>query len=228
MYNSAQKQGYTVDSASGDDSFGITAIRQNAETFCIWDSLTIAITDPSDQRINIGANASGIVVTAIYDYDNSAYDGDNSAYDGTLVLNNTVFMYNSAQKQGYTVDSASGDDSFGITAIRQNAETYCIWDSITIQMTGPSDQRIDINTNASGIVVTATYDYDNSVYDGTLVLNNTVFIYNSAQKQGYTVLPVSGDDSFGITAIRQNAETFCIWDSLIIAITNPSDQRIKT
>ncbi|MHA2313333.1 MAG: hypothetical protein ACXADF_17740, partial [Candidatus Thorarchaeota archaeon] len=219
MYNSAQRQGYTVDSASGDDSFGITVIRQNAETFCIWDSLTITITDPFDQRVNFDTNASGIVVSAIYDY-------DNSPFDGTLSLNNTQFIYGSTQRRGYRVQLISGG-AHGITAISIDDETFCIWDALRITITDSPDQRIDVNQNASGIVVSARYDYDNSIYDGTLILNDTSFVSAVATKRGYTVLNAAGDDTYGITIILSNDETWCIWDSLTITISDPFDQRIN-
>ncbi|MHA3964522.1 MAG: hypothetical protein AM325_013390, partial [Candidatus Thorarchaeota archaeon SMTZ1-45] len=214
-YPTAQIQWYTVSSAAGDGIYGITAIGTNDVESCIWDSLTIHITDPTDQRININTNASGIVVTATYDY-------DGSAYDGTLTLNNTVFLYPAAQKQGYRVTLAVGDDAFGITTISTNDETYCIWDSLMISMTDPFDQRININENASGIVVTAIYDYDSSPYSGTLLLNDTTFIYSTIGKRGYTVASAAGDDVHGISAISLNDETFCIWDQLLIVIAADS------
>jgi len=216
-YSTAQRQGYTVDSVGGG-THGITAISVNDETWCIWDSLTITITDPSDQRVDINANASGIVVSAIYDY-------DGSTFDGVFILNNTQFSYAIAQKQGYTVDSVSGG-THGISAISVNDETWCIWDSLTITITDPSDQRINTNANASGVVVSAVYDYDGSSFDGTLTLNNTQFSYATAQKQGYTVDSVSGG-THGISAINVNDETWCIWDSLTIAIIDPADQHVN-
>ena len=206
------KWGYTVTSASGD-SFGITAISVNDDTYHIWDSLTITITDPTDpeQRIDLNANATGIIVSAVYDY-------DGEPYDGTLVLNSTTFSYATVQKQGYTVSSATGDDSFGITVISANDETYYIWDSLTITITDPTDpeQRIDLNANATGIIVSAVYDYDGEPYDGTLVLNSTTFSFGTVGKRGYTVTSASGDDSFGITVISTNDDTYCIWDEMLV------------
>ncbi|MFW9890246.1 MAG: hypothetical protein ACFFER_18840, partial [Candidatus Thorarchaeota archaeon] len=187
-YFSPQIQGYTVSSALGDDTYGIIEISEKNEIFCIWDSLSIYMTDPTDQRIDINANASGIVVGAEYDY-------DGTGYDGTLTLNNTQFSYMTAQKQGYTVSWANGDDTYGITVISINDETYCIWDSLTISITDPADQRININDNASGIVVTAFYDYDLSPYDGTINLNDTVFTYGTVGRRGYTVASTVGDDT---------------------------------
>jgi hypothetical protein len=216
-YGTAQRQDYTVQSVSGD-SYGISAISTNDVTYFIWDSLTISIADPSNQRININTAAAGIVASAVYDY-------DGAAFDGTLTLNNTQFTYSTAQIQWYTVDTASGD-SYGITAIRLNDNTWCIWDSLTITITDPGDQRIDINTAATGIVAGAVYDYDGTAFDGTLTLNNTQFTYSTAQIQWYTVSSASGD-SYGITSISLNDDTWCIWDSLTITITDPGDQRIN-
>ena len=216
-YSTAQIQWYTVSSASGD-SYGITAISLNDDTWCIWDSLSITITDPSDQRININTAASGITASAVYDY-------DGSTFDGTLALNNTQFTYSTAQIQWYTVDTASGD-SYGITAIRLNDNTWCIWDSVTITITDPANQRQNVNLNASGIVVTGVYDYDGSVFDGVFTLNNTQFMYGIAQRQDYTVDSISGG-AYSITAISSNDITYFIWDSLTIAITDPADQRIN-
>ncbi|MFW9888781.1 MAG: hypothetical protein ACFFER_11385, partial [Candidatus Thorarchaeota archaeon] len=212
IYASAQQHWYNVSTASGDDTYGITVIEVDDAVSCIWDSLTIQMTDPPDQRIDVNSNASGIAVSARYDF-------DGVVYDGTLILNNSFFIYPFAQRQGYTVSSASGDDSFGITVIRQNDYTWCIWDSLTISITDPPDQRVNIGDNATGIVVTATYDYDGLKYDGTLVLNDTKFTYATVGKRGYEVLTANGDDSFGITAISAPDSTFCIWDRLRIAIT---------
>jgi len=98
-------------------------------------------------------------VSAVYDY-------DGSAFDGTLTLNNTQFSYATPQIQGYTVNLVSGG-AHGITAISVNDATYCIWDSLTITLLGPADQRINVNTNATGILVSAVYDYDGSVDKAT-------------------------------------------------------------
>ena len=213
----AVKWGYTVLSVSGD-GFGITTISSNDETFMIWDSITITITGPTDNRQNLNANASGIIISAVYDY-------DGATFDGTFTLNNTDFDGDgTAVKWGYTILSVSGD-GFGITTISSNDETFMIWDSVTITITGPTDNRQNLNANASGIIVTAVYDYDSTPFDGTFTLNNTDYDGDgTAVKWGYTVLSISGD-SYGITTISSNDETFMIWDSITIIITGPTDNR---
>ncbi|MBY8999279.1 MAG: hypothetical protein KGD60_16390, partial [Candidatus Thorarchaeota archaeon] len=163
------------------DTYGITTIGTNDETFIIWDSLTITITGPTDNRQNLNANASGIVVSAVYDF-------DGSTFDGILTLNQTDYDGDgTVVRWGYTVVSAAGD-TYGITTINVNDETYMIWDSLTITITGPTDNRQNLNANASGIVVSAIYDYDGAVFDGTITLNNTDFDGDgTAVRWGYTV-----------------------------------------
>ncbi|MHA1936563.1 MAG: hypothetical protein ACW97A_14945, partial [Candidatus Thorarchaeota archaeon] len=76
-----------------------------------------------------------------------------------------------------------------------------------------------------GIIVSARYDYDNSIYDGTLILNDTSFISADATKKGYTVLSALGDDFYGITTILSNDQTWCIWDEILVLSLQASDAR---
>lgn len=195
------------DGSGGTDLYYSTSL---TDTF-ITDSVTISITDP-DQRININVNASGIVVTGVYDY-------DSETFDGTFTLNDTTFSFASVGKRGYTVSSISGD-GFGVTEINTNDETYCIWDSLTAYITPPteSDQRININTNASGMVVWAIYDYDSTTFDGTLNLNDTDFSHSIVGKYGYKVSAGAGDDAHGITVVSTANATYMIFDRLIFDI----------
>jgi hypothetical protein len=128
----------------------------------IWDSLVITISDPTDQRINVGVNASGIVVTAVY-----AFHG--TPFDGSLILNNTNFQYATPQKQGYTVIAATGD-SYGITAIGINDVTFCIWDRVRVVSVDADDLYHDPDDN---VVVTVELQYE---FDGTPVLAGTFAI----------------------------------------------------
>jgi len=85
----------------------------------IWDGVIISITGPTWQSLSLGKNASGIYVSGIY-----AYDG--RPFDGIFHWNNTQFSYMTPGKRGYTIESVSGD-TFGVTAILLNAETYAKW-----------------------------------------------------------------------------------------------------
>lgn len=188
------------------DPYGITVENQNGqETIVIWDGLVITMTDPDDARINVGDTASGITASAIYSY-------DGTPYDGTLVLNSTTFVYGTVGMKGYTVTSASGD-THGITLIWLNDETSCIWDGLVITMIDPDDVRINVGETATGITATAVYSYDGSAYDGSLLLNSTTYVYATVGMRGYTVVSASSD-SYDITTILSNDETWCIWDEV--------------
>jgi hypothetical protein len=225
-----------ADDVVGQDTFTFKAVEEGtgvggtdlflpssfSETY-IADQLIISITDPSDQRINIGENATGIIVSAIYDF-------DDTVFDGTLTLNDTTFDYGIVGRRGYTVSTASLG-LHRVSLIGINDATYCIWDSLTVTITDPLDQRININTNASAIVVSAIYDYDGSPFDGSITLNNSQFLYGAAQIQYYTAQTVSGG-VHGITAISSNDVTYCIWDRLVIDIqstnsTPSNDQEVS-
>jgi hypothetical protein len=198
--------------ASGNTR-GITVVNQNGQNqTAVWDSLTITITGPTDNRQNINANASGIGITVIYDY-------DGASFDGTFTMNNTDYNGDGTViRWGYTISSVSGD-TYGITVISSNDETYMIWDSLTITITGPTDQRIDINENATGISASAIRDYDSSVFDGTFTFNNTDYNGDgTVVRWGYTVSSATGG-TYGITTINSNDETYEIWDRVEITLS---------
>ncbi|MFW9961630.1 MAG: hypothetical protein ACFFDV_11460, partial [Candidatus Thorarchaeota archaeon] len=119
----------------------------------IWDALNIIITDPTDAHVNVGANATGIVVSATYAF-------DNTPFDGVLTLNNTNFVYASPQMQWYTVLSAT-NDTFSITAILSNDITYCIWDRVLIISVLADELYHDPGDNVR-ISVEIHYEYDDS------------------------------------------------------------------
>ena len=213
----AVRWGYTVSSVSGD-SYGITVISSNDDTYMIWDSYTISFT-VDDNRININDNAT-VGYTVISDY-------DSIAYDGTVNLNYTTWEQATAQRQGFTVSSLSGDDTYGITAISNNDEDYIIWDSYTIAMT-IDDHRVNINVNIT-FGYTVISDYDSIHYDGTRNLNYTTYTHATVQRQGYTMSSLSGDDTYGITAIKTNDEDYAIWDRIYaVSLDYGGDTRVDT
>ncbi|MHA1636018.1 MAG: hypothetical protein ACTSUZ_15820, partial [Candidatus Thorarchaeota archaeon] len=188
------------------DTYGITVAAQNSmETTVIWDTLEITILGPTDSRIIVGANATGISISAVYSF-------DGIPYDGTLVLNSSTFTYGTVGMRGYTVASASGD-TYAISVIGLNDVTSCIWNGLIVLISNPMDGRINIGDTAIGITANATYSYDGTPYDGTLVLNSSIFMHSSVGKRGYTITSAGGD-TFNITTIISNDETSCIWDAI--------------
>lgn len=172
-----------------------TDAEDSAEDWYVADSVTITFTGPTDQRVNTGVNASALMVSAVYDF-------DSAAYDGSLTLNNTTYQYNSAQRQDYTVSSVSGD-SYGVTAISTNDDTYCIWDNITVY-----------NIQSVEYLGSGRYQYQAQVkyaYDGTDINGCKV---NVTLPDDTNIGQVTSNSSGWITFVldQTNATTSGVYD----------------
>ncbi|MFW9965404.1 MAG: hypothetical protein ACFFCX_17660, partial [Candidatus Sifarchaeia archaeon] len=216
-----------------ESTFGLTKwYNTTSVQQVIWDSLVITFTDPVDQRINVGTNASGIVVTAVY-----AFDG--TVYDGSFILNNTNFIYASPQLQGYTVLSCSGD-TYGITVIGINDETYCIWDRILVVSLDADELYHDPNDD---VVISIELQYE---YDGTSVLAGSFgiaghplthvgFGFWAAQVTIGTYQAIDFDDFttcnatlFGINEYSMDSNSVTVyWDRLEFYLVSIEDDRIN-
>ncbi|MFW9786964.1 MAG: hypothetical protein ACFFE1_04780, partial [Candidatus Thorarchaeota archaeon] len=232
---------YFVNS-SMDTTFGISSLNVNSQSIgVVWDQIQVQTTLVNDTRANTNDDVE-IRVTLWLAYDNSflgsgdivtldespmTWDSANSWFD-LSVSQSSVGVWT------YFVNS-SVETTFGISMVDSSLPTQLvIWDSLIISITDPIDQRVDVGSNASGIIVTALYAYDGTVFDGSLTLNNTIFQYASSQKQGYTVLGTSGD-SYGIDAIQTNDYTFCVWDRVLVVTVvadeiyhDPNDDAVIT
>ncbi|MHA2067657.1 MAG: hypothetical protein ACXABY_25110, partial [Candidatus Thorarchaeota archaeon] len=229
--SSATMVGYSILSAM-ESNFGISAWTQNTgDQQIIWDSLVISITSPTDQRINLNDNATGISVSAIYSY-------DSTPFDGTILLNNTVFQYATVTRQYYTASSATGG-IHGISAISSNDLVWCIWDQVEV---------VSIFTNATYIdpgeytilQMFLRYDFDDApiisgnfslsfadfyqVADGLWEANATRLAYLAVV---YDTLTTCLASSYGITGFSMygNARTV-YWDRLEFYQSSAADSRI--
>ena len=192
------------------NTHGITDVNQNGKTYTvIWDALIAWVTPVTDQRIDIGANATGMVLWANYSY-------DSAAYDGTLQLNDTTYNHGTVGIYYYNITTANGDDTFGITVILNGGnQTFCIFDSIVAWVTPVTDQRIDISANATGMVLWGNYSYDGTAYDGTFSLNDTTYNHGTVGIYYYNITTANGDDTFGITVLTNGGnQTYCIFDRI--------------
>ncbi|MHA3965094.1 MAG: RHS repeat domain-containing protein, partial [Candidatus Thorarchaeota archaeon SMTZ1-45] len=205
QYSTVGRRGYTVVSAFGD-TFDITTISTNDADYIIWDSVVVTII-VADNRINVGENAT-IWVSAIYAF-------DSSPYDGTITLNNTVYQYSIVGRRGYKASIASGG-THDITVIGYSAEEFVIWDSLRVYVMNYYP-HINVGQNAS-IHVYALYDYDGKWYDGTLTLNDTVYILYTVGRKGYICESAFGD-TYNITYIRFSGQTYVTWDSVTVTIS---------
>ena len=127
----------------------------------------------------------------------------------------------SAVNRSYTISSAL-ETTVGISSwVQIAADQSVVWDSLIISITDPFDQRTNVNTNATGIRVSAIYSYDSTPFDGTILLSNNTFQFSTVYRQYYTATSAFGD-SYGITVIVVNDQTWCIWDQIEVVsiITN--------
>jgi len=223
---------FEVASAS-ESTYGLTAwFNTTPVQQVIWDSLVITITDPIDQRINVGTNASGIVVSAVY-----AFDG--TPYDGSFILNNTNYQFAIPQIQGYTVLSCSGD-TYDITAIGINDETYCIWDRVFVVSLDADELYHDPNDDVI-ITVELQYEFDSSsVEDGMFLIAGhplthiglgiweaqvTIADYQTINFDSFTMCNAT---VHGISAYNMNSNGVAVyWDRLEFYSVSVDDGRIN-
>ena len=153
-------------------TIGNLPMNEEEEVSLIWDAVIISITNPTTQILSLGLNASGIIVTASY-----AFDG--LPFDGIIQLNNTLFSYFTPGQRGYTVSSISGD-SYGISVILLNDETYAIW---VLQQA-----ILHLNPLEASILVSTIYDPQNFSVDVYLTDAELHLI------SGWVNLTIDGED----------------------------------
>ncbi|MGY5881469.1 MAG: hypothetical protein RTV31_14550, partial [Candidatus Thorarchaeota archaeon] len=222
---------YQISSAT-EFYFGITSWELNTtDQSIIWDSLIITIDNPDDRRININEYATGIVASAIYSF-------DSATFNGTVLLNNTVFLYSSVQRQYYTVSSVFGGP-YNITYIAINDLTWCIWDQIEVVSISTDITYLDPNEYVR-VQAELRYDFDDApvedgnfslkfvelehVADGIWEANVTRSFYQSVSFDTLTVCEAA---IFGITSFDMYSNARVVyWDRLEFFDSYSPDYRI--
>ncbi|MFW9912574.1 MAG: hypothetical protein ACFFEU_08880 [Candidatus Thorarchaeota archaeon] len=227
----ATKIVYQISGATESD-YGITNwIDSTTNQTIIWDSLIISITDPIDQRTNVGTNATGITVSAIYSY-------DRAPFDGTILLDNTTFQFSGVHRQYYTAASAFGD-THGIDVISVNDQTWCIWDQIEVVSIISNVTYLDPNEYAR-VQVYLLYDFDDApVQDGNFSLKFEDLVHLadgiwevnvtrlSYQMINFDTLTTCEDPIFGITHFDLYGNDLAVyWDRLELYQSSAADSRI--
>ncbi len=225
-------EGYTVAFASettyGISTWNVTTPVQQV----IWDALVITLSAPTDQRINVNTNATGIIVTAMY-----AFDG--TAFDGSFTLNNSIWSYATPQRQVYTVSSVS-NDTYGITVILTNDVTYCIWDRVLVVSVSADEIFHDPNDDVQ-ISVVLHYEFDGAqVTSGTFAIaGHSLSHIGSGEwlalitESDYTSI-VFNDLTmcdallYGISAYNMGSHSVTVyWDRIEFYSANVNDDRIN-
>ncbi len=148
--------------------------------------------------------------------------------DGILYVNGTSHLVNGTGWISFPVEydtvgkrewTVTGVDCSGITIYEQvviNPEI--IWDKVQVTLS-IADDHISVGDSAN-VVKIATYQYDGTMFTGTLTLNDTV-TKNSVGKYGYTVASIS-DSTYGITKFESNS-VYCIFDKVTITLSVSDD-----
>jgi hypothetical protein len=182
-----------------DPLYNLTAFTSN-KVFCIWDRVNINLY-VEDNRINVGSNAT-ITWLAVYEY-------DNTPFYGTVALNDTTIK-EEVGKYGYRVVSIN-DQIYNVTVFKSN-QVYCIFDKVSITL-NVTDARINVGSQVE-ISWKAFYQFDKSLFKGSITLNDTQTIYSTVGKHGYKVISIS-DPLYQITTFDSNI-VYCIWDRIKI------------
>ncbi len=156
-----------------------------------------------------------------------SHDGSDVA-EGILYVNGTSHPlngtgwisfpvgYDTVGKRKWTV---TGADCSGITIYEQVIiDPEIIWDKVRVTLS-TADDHINAGDSANVIRI-ATYQYDGTMFTGTLTLNDTL-TKNTVGKYGYTVASIS-DTTYGITKFESNS-VHCIFDKVTITLSVSDD-----
>jgi hypothetical protein len=157
------------------------------------------------------------------------YDGSD-VVDGTYELNGIPMIYqsgdlwiashtpNALTSITYDTVTIESINTHGIDILDMNGTSVTMfWDQLVCYISDPTQSLLTPGTNASGIVIWAEYYYASLHplyirYDGTLHVNDSVFVLESPGRKGYNVSSADGDDTWGITTIFSSNSTFCVWE----------------
>ena len=171
----------------------------------------------SDERADLGS-VQTVGFHAIWANNGSNVNG------GLIFINGTEYITNGTGWVNFTdLSSTIQKKTWLVTEINCNGiTTYIqtvtnlsiIWDRINITLS-IADTKIDIGSNAT-INWTGVYEYDMSIFRGSITLNSTQTFHNSVGKRGYTVLLIE-DPAYSLTSQTSN-DIYGIWDTSEVPI----------
>lgn len=183
---------------------GITAFCQLIpDPSIIWDRVNITLT-VVDDRINVGESAI-INWSGFYEYDGTPFSG--SVFYNDTLIKSVVGCY------CYTAASIY-DPTYNLTAFTSNSVSV-IFDKVQIELFVIKN-RINVGEKMN-LKWRGVYEYDNTLFTGSITLNDTQLSYHTVGRRGYRVKYIT-DDVYGITVFSSN-KVFCIWDKVNITLS---------
>jgi len=113
---------------------------------------------------------------------------------------------------------------YHITSFTQKAASLTvIWDRVNLVLR-VTDDRIDVDNNASVTWVGSVYESDNSPFVGNPILNDTLNKH-TVGRYCFTASSVN-DTKYGLTVFQSNL-VFCIWDEIKVNVGGVSNKQTQ-
>lgn len=177
-------------------------------------SIIIDETSVSNERIDVDAIAT-IMFHAKWDDGSQVTNGEVSVNGIQYSINSSGWVSfestsNIVQQKTWLI---TGVNVNGITTFTQNADNpSVIWDKINIELF--SDFRVGVNEQAR-ITFTGKYEFDETIFSGSITLNDTVLTQSTTGRRGYSVVEIT-DDLYQLTEFSSN-EIQILFDELKIS-----------
>jgi len=189
---------YTV-SKIIDNHYSLEDFSSNTVT-AVFDIVKISLSAEKD-RVDVNSKAN-LRTIGEYLYDGEPFKGE-ITFDSNLTKSE-VGIYRFGV---YSIE----DPLFGLSKFESN-EVYVVYDRVLVDLNSPS--RFEIGTSAN-INFTAKYEYDSSVFEGHILLNDST-IKRTISRIAYTVSEIN-DTRFGLIKFKSN-KIFVIFDSINIGL----------
>jgi hypothetical protein len=214
-------QAVTYNSVSGTEgTYSLTTVNMNSQSVTvIWDRIKTTWYGVSDGRCDVGSTQQVRVKLAL-EYDNTLLGSGDTVY-----INGTLASYDAANgwfyinyslgtvgRRVFAVSSAS-QTSYGITTFTETQTLpSIIWDKVQFTLT-VAKNRINVGDTAQ-ISVSGKYAYDNSAFQGSYTLNDTL-TKTTVGKWAFKISSMT-DNAYGLTAFDSDVVEI-IWDGLKIS-----------
>jgi len=121
-------------------------------------------------------------------------------------------VYNTVGKRTWNVTGVNCTD---ITVYEKAvSDPYIIWDKVDVTI-NIADDRINVGNTAT-LSWTGTYEYDGSIFDGSIIYND-ILTKNIVGKYGYKVALIT-DPVYGLTKFTTN-EVYVIFDKVTVTLS---------
>jgi hypothetical protein len=184
----------------------------------IVDRIKVNSLTADDTRRDVDSTVT-LSVQLVYEYDGGYITS------GTFTLNGLTLSYSGSNGVWTATDSkgsvqaiiynsvAGTEGTYGLTTVNMNNQAVTvIWDKVQFTLTVTND-RINVGTTPQ-ISVSGKYAYDNSAFQGSYLLNDTL-TKTTVGKWAFKVSSMT-DNAYGLTAFDSNVVEI-IWDGLKIS-----------